>query len=113
MAIGSSLRQVGPQAFVHAANLQLAMQESRGNLTGALRALRRRAYYVNPEELEFFSTALREEGRIAALAGDRPSAVRAYQHYLALRADPEPSQKPEVERVRAELGRLVGENPEP
>ena len=107
-------RQDGLQALVHAANLQLArLQESRGNLTGALRALRRRAYYIDPEHLEFFSTALREEGRIAALAGDRASAVRAYQHYLALRSDPEPSQKPEVERVRAELARLVGEKPEP
>jgi hypothetical protein len=107
-------RQDGLQALVHAANLQLArLQESRGNLTGALRALRRRAYYIDPEQLEFFSTALREEGRIAALAGDRASAVRAYQHYLALRSDPEPSQKPEVERMRAELARLVGEKPEP
>ena len=106
--------QDGPPALVYAANLQLArLQEFRGNLTGALRALRRRAYYIDPEHLEFLSTALREEGRIAALAGDRTSAVRAYQHYLALRFDPEPSQKPEVERVRAELARLVGEKPEP
>jgi len=103
-------RQKGLPALVHAANLQLArMQESSGNLIGALRALRRREYYFNPEELEFFSTALREEGRIAALAGDRASAVRAYQHYLALRSDPEPSQTPEVEHVRSELAKLVGE----
>ncbi len=102
------------QALVHVANLQLArLQESRGNLTGALRALRRRAYYLGPQELEFFSTALREEGRIAALAGDRASAIRAYQHYLALRSDPEPSQKPQVEQVRAELARLVGAKPGP
>ena len=107
-------RQDGLEPLVHAANLELArLQESRGNLTGALRALRRRAYYLDPERLEFFSTALREEGRIAALAGDRASAVRAYQHYLALRSDPEPSQKLEVERVRAELARLVDENPKP
>ncbi len=112
--LDSLVRADGLEALVHAANLQLArLQESRGNLTGALRALRRRAYYIDPERLEFLSTALREEGRIAALAGDRASAVRAYQHYLALRSDPEPSQKPEVERVRAELARLVGEKPEP
>jgi TolB-like protein len=103
-------RQDGLQALVHAANLQLArLQESRGNLTVALRALRRRAYYIDPEHLEFFSTALREEGRIAALAGDRAGAVRAYQHYLALRSRPEPSQQPEVEQVRSELAELVGE----
>ena len=103
-------RQDGLEPLVHASNLQLArLQESRGNLTGALRALRRRAYYTDPEQLEFFSTALREEGRIAALAGDRASAVRAYQHYLALRSDPEPSQQPEREHVRSELAKLVGE----
>jgi hypothetical protein len=94
--------------LVEAANLQIArLEESRGNLTGALRALRRRAYF--DWDLSFFSTALREEGRIAALAGDRASAVRAYQHYLALRSDPEPSQKPEVEQVRSELATLLAE----
>ena len=100
------------QTLTQAANLELAhLQESRGNLTGALRALRRREYFK--WDLTFYSTALREEGRISALAGDRAGAVRAYQRYLALRSDPEPSQKPEVERVRAELARLVGEKPEP
>jgi predicted negative regulator of RcsB-dependent stress response len=94
--------------LVHAANLQLArLQESRGNLTGALRALRRRAYFLG--DLTFFSTALREEGRMAMLAGDRAGAVRAYQHYLALRSDPEPSQRPEVEQVRSELATLFAE----
>jgi serine/threonine-protein kinase len=94
--------------LVAAANLQIAhLEESRGNLTGALRALRRRAYF--DWDLTFFSTALREEGRIAALAGDRADAVRAYQHYLALRSDPEPSQKPEVEQVRSELATLLAE----
>jgi predicted negative regulator of RcsB-dependent stress response len=96
------------QALTHAANLELArLQESRGNLTGALRALRRREYFN--WDLTFYSTALREEGRIAALAGDRVGAVQAYQHYLAMRSDPEPSQKPEVEQVRNELGKLLSE----
>jgi hypothetical protein len=97
-----------PSELVHAANLQLArLQESRGNLTGALRALRRRAYFLG--DLTFFSTALREEGRMAMLAGDRAGAARAYQHYLALRSTPEPSQKPEVEQVRSELATLLAE----
>ena len=51
----------------------------------------------------------REEGRLAALVGDREGAIKAYSHYLALRYNPEPSVKPEVDRVRAELARLVGE----
>jgi hypothetical protein len=96
------------QTLTQAANLELArLQESHGNLTGALRALRRRQYFN--WDLTFYSTALREEGRIAALAGDRASAVQAYQHYLAIRSDPELSQRPEVERVRKELARLLGE----
>lgn len=48
------------------------------------------------------------EGRLAALTGDRAGATRAYQHYLALRSDPEPVLRPEVEQVRAELARLLG-----
>jgi hypothetical protein len=35
--------------------------------------------------------------------------MKAYRHYLALRYNPEPSVRPEVDRVRAELARLVGE----
>jgi len=94
--------------LTQAANLELArLQESRGNLTGALRALRRRQYF--DWDLTFYSTALREEGRIAALTGDRAGAVQAYQRYLAIRSDPEPSQKPEVEQVRNELAKLLSE----
>jgi hypothetical protein len=33
----------------------------------------------------YLSTFLREEGRLAALTGDTAGAIRAYQHYLALR----------------------------
>jgi hypothetical protein len=96
------------QSLTHAANLELArLQESRGNLAGALRAVRRRRYYF--WDLTFFSTALREEGRLAALAGDRASAIRAYKHYLALRSNPEPSQKPELEQVRGSLAKLMSE----
>jgi len=58
----------------------------------------------------YLSAFLREEGRLAALTGDTAGAVRAYQHYLALRPNPEPAVKPEVERVRDELARLVGEH---
>ncbi|MSR07183.1 MAG: hypothetical protein EXR93_08980 [Gemmatimonadetes bacterium] len=46
---------------------------------------------------------------LAALTGDTTGAVKAYSHYLALRYDPEPSIKPEVDRIRAELARLVAE----
>jgi hypothetical protein len=52
---------------------------------------------------------LRQEGRLAELAGDRRGAIEAYRRYLALRTNPDPSIKPQVEQVRAELARLVGE----
>jgi len=42
-------------------------------------------------------------------AGSREAAIRALRHYLALRYDPEPSVRHEVELVRAELAQLLGE----
>ena len=53
---------------------------------------------------QFMTTFLRQEGRLAALTGDTLSAIRAYRHYLGLRHDSEPGVRPEVERVRRELG---------
>ena len=50
-----------------------------------------------------YVTYIREEGRLAALAGDREGAIRAYRHYLALRSEAEPALQPEVRRVREEL----------
>jgi hypothetical protein len=93
------------------ANLLLArLWERSGDLPNALRALRRRAggYGIAPL---YLSTFLREEGRLAALTGDTTGAIRAYQHYLMLRPDPEPSIRPAVERVRRALDALGGHNP--
>ena len=90
-------------------NLVLAhLWEAQGDLPRALQAVRRRAagYGLTPK---FMSTFLREEGRLAALVGERGEAIRAYQGYLALRPDPEPSVKPEVDQVRADLADLIGE----
>jgi serine/threonine-protein kinase len=81
-------------------------REAQGDLRGALRATRRRPGYFPPLTLSY---CLRQEGRLAALVGDRDGAIKAYTHYLALRYNPEPSIKPEVDRVRAELAQLVGE----
>jgi hypothetical protein len=80
--------------------------EAQGNLPGALAAVRRRAYGLAPL---YLSTYVREDGRLAARVGDTAGAIRSYQHYLALRSDPEPALKPETEQVRAELGRLLAE----
>jgi TolB-like protein len=95
-------------ALVQAANLELARRwAARGDFARALRALQRRAYFA--WDLVFLSTALRERARIVARAGDRAAAIRAYRHYLALRFDPEPSQRADVEQARAELAGLLAE----
>jgi TolB-like protein len=94
---------------VQGANLVVArVAEYQGDLPLALRAVRRRASGFGLVPI-FLSTFLREEGRLAALTGDTAGAIRAYQHYLALRRDPEPALRPEVERVRAELTALLSE----
>jgi hypothetical protein len=90
------------------ANLVVArLAEQQGDLPLALRALRRRAGMYGLFPSWYLSTYLREEGRLAALTGDRSGALRAYQHYLALRPDPEPEVRPEVEGVRAERAKLL------
>ncbi|MEP7326900.1 MAG: hypothetical protein ABI836_13195, partial [Gemmatimonadota bacterium] len=91
------------------ANLVIArMRERNGDLAGALQAVRRRGGWFMLWPL-FQSTFLREEGRLAALTGDTTGAIRAYQHYLALRHDPEPRLRAERDSVRASLARLVSE----
>ena len=79
--------------------------EKTGNVRGALTAARRRtdAWAQNNP---YLATQLREQGRLAGLAGEREEAIRAYRHYLALRADAEPALQPQVEAVRRELKQL-------
>ncbi len=90
------------------ANLVVArLYETQGDPRKALAAVRRRIFYW--ATADYLSIYLREEGRLAALTGDREGAVRAYQHYLRLRIAPEPSIQPEVDRVKAELAKLGGE----
>jgi DNA-binding SARP family transcriptional activator len=86
------------------ANLQVARAHERaGDLPGALAAVRRQRWYVPPE---FLSVSLREEGRLAALTGDRAGAIKAYRHYLALRSDPESELRHDAAQIRRELDRL-------
>jgi serine/threonine-protein kinase len=79
-------------------------READGDVAAALRTSRQCRQYAQFQNLSY---CLREEGRLATLAGDRTGAIEAYRHYLELRFNPEPSVRPEVDRVRAMLARLV------
>jgi tetratricopeptide (TPR) repeat protein len=94
-----------PWGAVVPGNLVAArLHEQRGELAAALAAVRRRIFGLEPfpETL----TNLREEGRLAALTGDRVGAARAYRHYLAIRIDPEPVLRAQVAQIRADLAAL-------
>jgi len=80
--------------------------EAIGDYDAAWAAVRRRQVWFG-RNTPYLAGQLREEGRLAALAGRREAAIRAYRHYLALRRAPEPSVEPEVRQVREELARLT------
>lgn len=79
--------------------------ESLGDNERAFAAVRRRTVWWSSDHV-YLATQLREEGRLAALAGHRERAIDAYRHYLALRRDPDPSLRQEADRIRQELIRL-------
>jgi hypothetical protein len=101
---GSAIQEFFPSV---AAVIASRLYEARGDLEHALDLARRRTLWWN----WLLSTPLREEARLAALAGDTAGAIRSYRQYLALRNDPEPPLRPEVDRVRLELNRLVSPGP--
>lgn len=71
----------------------------------ALEAVRRRATWWN-NDAPYLAAQLREEGRLALLAGKPEEAELAWRHYLDLRKHAEPAVQPEVDSVRAEYARL-------
>lgn len=81
------------------------IHDARGQAARALEAIDR-ARITRPHYYE--STYLRERGRLAAILGDTVGAITAYQRYLAMRSNPEPTLRAKVERVRSELERLGG-----
>jgi serine/threonine-protein kinase len=113
-----SLMQTGPRPIEYwngltyqnltYANLVVSqLREQGGDAAGGLAAARRRPYHgAGAAHLASF---LRLEGRLAQATGDRPGAINAYRHYLALRSSVEPSMQAEVDRVRAELARLTAQ----
>jgi serine/threonine-protein kinase len=79
------------------------LHQERGEYGSALAAIRRRFDIFWPPVVAYH----REEGRIAAQAGDTAGAIRAYERYLRIRADAEPRLQPQVQQVRAELAALT------
>ena len=76
-----------------------------GDAKRALSAVLRQPVW-NTDVLPYLGTQLREIGRIAALAGEKKRAERAYRHYLGMRALAEPALRPQVDSVRRELAAL-------
>ncbi len=105
-----SLLKTGPGGFVQdAGNLIVArLKEDQGDVRGALAAVRRRETFLTRPL--YLSTFLREEGRLAALAGENDEAIEAYRHFVTLRAAADPPLRSEVDYVRDELGKLEKAN---
>ena len=72
----------------------------------ALTAIRRRSSWWS-NEMPYLSAQLREEGRLAALAGQRAEAIDSYRMYLSLRSHADPAFAGEVAGVKAELAELA------
>ena len=83
------------------------LREAQGDIPAALAAIRRREMDYFPAYLWSLPAFLRQEGRLAALAGDTAGALRAYDRYLTLRTDPDPPFRPTRDSVLAERAALM------
>ncbi|HEX6309519.1 MAG TPA: protein kinase [Longimicrobiales bacterium] len=89
------------------ANSALArVYEIAGDPDRALTAIGRRVFFLGWQSGT--AASLREEARLAEAAGDTSRALRATEHYLALRFDPEPALRGEVAAMRERRVRLSG-----
>ncbi len=83
--------------------------EEQGKYAAALQMIRRRPYIHNPAFYLALPAHLRQEGRLAALAGDTAGAIRAYRQFLTLRDQPDPGIRlMEVQQARTALDSLLG-----
>ena len=99
-----SLALLGFGTTPHGINLVCAqLHERKGDVAGALAAIRRGIWYFPPENL---STYLKEEARLSILTKDYAGARRALRQYLTLRSNPEPRARAEVVRLRTTLEQL-------
>jgi tetratricopeptide (TPR) repeat protein len=79
--------------------------EELGEPDRALRMVSRYSVWET-ESLPYIGVQLREQGRLASLAGDRDRAIRAYRHFIRMSADAEPSMQRELDSARRELAKL-------
>jgi hypothetical protein len=94
------------EVSAYAPILLARLYERLGDRRRALEVLRRRPYMAGWPA--YLATELALEGRLAEATADSTTARRAYERYLALRADPEPGVLPSVDSVRRRLDGLRG-----
>jgi hypothetical protein len=82
------------------------LREAQGDISGALAAIRRRENNWYPAYLWTLPAFLRQEGRLAAMAGDTTGARWAYDRYLTLRIDPDLVFVPQRDSVISERAAL-------
>ncbi len=100
-----SLARAAPPYQVEVPNLVASDLWARlGDVPHALAASRRRTRWLFSSQ--YLAPFLRREGRLAAANGDTAGAVRAYRHYVRLRADAEPVLRADLGAVRGQLARL-------
>ena len=95
---------VAGDASAYAPVLLARLHAELGDVRAALAAVRRRPYMAGWPR--YLATALREEGRYAAGAGDAAGARSAYTRYLMLRADADSVLAADVQRTRLALDAL-------
>jgi DNA-binding SARP family transcriptional activator len=100
VAVGPSLGDARAYASLAIARLY----DRLGDTERALASVRRRPYMRGWPR--YLGSYLRLEGRLAAAAGDREGAARAYRQYLGMRGAAAAPLRAEVDSVRAELGAL-------
>ena len=85
-------------------DLMLAIAYERAGRDSAALDVIRRGRWRYPTFL--LSTYLVTEGRLAARVGDTAGAIRAYEHYLVLRSNPEPELRGDRDSIQTIVNRL-------
>jgi hypothetical protein len=107
----NALMRDGPSmnsGFRNASNIVLGRAAERaGDRALAYRAFARRPFH--PIGWLLLPTMIREQGRLAALNGDRDKAIALYRRYLSLTELAEPALQDQVRGVSNHLAQLTGE----